>query len=475
MQVKAAVVHVDGANHRLFIVADKIFGMDEAGRELEDAHARLQKLRIKGLRHGEGIGLVRNAGHEDPHVHAASGRIGQRGHHLVVQDQVWRRDVHIAFGIVDDVHVNGFPHMDGVHGTVRVGNDEALSVPRFGLSEAGKQLSQRKRLRKVGGKIRVLFLRIQVPGLKEHAGKASDRIASQADGAVLPVAVARLRVDVGVLQIDAAGKGGVTVHHRDLAVVPVVLHRRQDGPDLIEGPAADAVFFQRIRVMPGIAEGAGPVIEKTHLHAGGGLFLQDLQNGGPHFPVQKGEIFHENEGLRPAQLLQQGAVHGLAAGIIPDLRIVIDREMTVFIKIMGQIGGLRTRIPKPRAHRFVLPGVVLHFLIQIQKQPVDDLRGDLIFQKNIEQHAEDGEKQDGKHPGKLVGRIPLPVDDHDEGKQSEQRDSPVGIGKILAQSAEQDEKDQELNDEQQHDHGGAAEQEPFDSLFSGIDEIVRLY
>ena len=258
-------------------------------------------------------------------------------------------------------------------------------------------------------------------------------------------------------------------------MVPVVLHRGQYGPDLIEGPAADAVFFQRIRVTPGIAEGTGPVIEKTHLHAGGGLFLQDLQNGGPHFPVQKGEIFHENEGLRPAQLLQQRAVHVLAAGIIPDLRIVIDREMAVFIKIMGQIGGLRTRIPKPRAHRFVLPGVVLHFLIQIQKQPVDDLRGDLIFQKNIEQHAEDGEKQDGKHPGKLIGRIPLPVDDHDEGKQSEQRNPPVGIGKIPAQPAEQDEKDQELDDEQQYHHCGTAEQEPFDPFFSGIDEIICLY
>lgn len=200
-----------------------------------------------GERKGIREGLVRDARQDQPHVHAPLGRKGQGGLELAVEDQIRGHDVHVSLRPVQDVDVHLLPHMVGVHGTVPVGDDEALRLGRGG----------RRDLRH-DGEVRRLF--IQIPHLQEHQGEAAGGLALQHDGRVLPVAVLDDAVDVLVRQIHPAGKGGVAVDHQDLPVVPVVVVGGDERGDGGEGLAADAQFPQPLRVVAGKrGQLAGPV------------------------------------------------------------------------------------------------------------------------------------------------------------------------------------------------------------------------
>ena len=143
-------------------------------------------------------------------VHAALGREGQGAGHLAVDDQVGRHDVDIALGAVDDVQVDGLAHALVVKRIVAVGQHEAR------LGRRGR--NRRAQVRRVFD----LPLR-DVPHLQKHQREAAHSGAAEHDGRVLPVAVDLLAVDVFVGQIDAAGKGRVSVDDDDLAVIAVVV------------------------------------------------------------------------------------------------------------------------------------------------------------------------------------------------------------------------------------------------------------
>ena len=74
-----------------------------------------------------------------------------------------------------------------------------------------------------------------VPEVEEHHGETPRSIALDAQGGVLPVAEALLRVDILVGQVHAAGVGDAPVDDHDLAVVAVVHHQREHRHHRVEG------------------------------------------------------------------------------------------------------------------------------------------------------------------------------------------------------------------------------------------------
>ena len=59
--VETAVIQVDGADHGLFVVADKDLRVDKAGRIFVDLYPRPDQPPVMGLGQGKGQLLVRDA------------------------------------------------------------------------------------------------------------------------------------------------------------------------------------------------------------------------------------------------------------------------------------------------------------------------------------------------------------------------------------------------------------------------------
>ena len=100
MQVQAPVVHIDGTNHRLGVIACKYLCMDKARCILINLYTCLQKLRVVGTRQQVRINLIRDVRHDDDRLNAALRRKGQRRDHITVQDQVGCHHMHIVTGFI---------------------------------------------------------------------------------------------------------------------------------------------------------------------------------------------------------------------------------------------------------------------------------------------------------------------------------------------------------------------------------------
>lgn len=307
MVVKAAVVEVDGAHHRLPVVADKHLRVDKAGGVLVNLDPRIKQGGVVSFRQGVGGLFIRHAGQDQAHIHPPLGRKAQGGLHLAVQNQIGRHDVDIPLGPVQNVHIDPLAHLVFVQRAVPVGHHPAPGLLAGGRGHAEK-----------AGELRLLFG--DRPHLQKHQGKALHRLALEHHGGVLPVAVLFDHIDILIRQIDPAVEGGVPVDHQNFAVVAVVVVGGDKGGQRREHPARDAQLVQPFGVV--VRQGgkfAGAVVHHTHLHPLGGLAGQDLQHPAPHQPLLDDEVLQKDEPFGPFQLAQQLGPLFLPGGKIGDL------------------------------------------------------------------------------------------------------------------------------------------------------------
>ena len=455
--VEAAVVQVDGAHHRLGVVADEDLGVHESGGVLPDLDPGVQKRRVMG--EGEGIreGFVRDARQDQPHVHAPLGRKGQGGLELAVEDQIRGHDVHVSLRPVQDVDVHLLPHMVGVHGTVPVGDDEALRLGRGGCRDLRHD-----------GEVRRLF--IQVPHLQEHQGEAAGGLALQHDGRVLPVTVFDNAVDVLVLKIHPAGESGAAVDHQDLPVVPVVVvggdERRNGG----EGLAADAQLPQPLRVVAGKrGQLAGPVVHHPHVHPLGRFAGQDLQDAAPHEALVHNEILQENEPLRLFQLPQQLLELLLAQGEVGHSRVLVDREGAAPVQVAGERRGAGGLLFQPLQGPGGGGEQVLGLLHHVGGPVPQGAVAQVALGEQVHQGTEHRQERDDQKPGELCRGVQPAVQQiqhHGHGKEDRASEN---VGEEISEPAEHAEQGQHLQ-RQQHDDRRPAEHDGQDAFPPGFQQ-----
>ena len=92
VEIEAAVIHIGGAHDCHLIIRYEHLGVDKSGGVLIDLDAAPDQLGIIGTGHHVDIPFIRHMGCDDAHIDSALGGIDERSDHLIVQDQIGRRE-----------------------------------------------------------------------------------------------------------------------------------------------------------------------------------------------------------------------------------------------------------------------------------------------------------------------------------------------------------------------------------------------
>ena len=284
-------------------------------------------------------GAVADRRGDDAHIHAGLGRGGQRGDHLVIDDEIGGVDIHIVLSAVDEMHVHRFADRLVV---------ERRIAERLHPAGGGDALAER-RVRRVAGEILRDAARV-VPHGEKHRCERVHALAAQHDARVEPVAAALHHVDIGVREVDPAREADIPVDHTDLAVVAVVEPRRENGDKPVEHAAADALGLKRVFIaLRQLVHAAEIVVHHAHIHAAFRLAAQHLVNGVPHRAGGDDVVLHENELLRLFQLRQKRVKIDLADRKIRCFGMREYRRAGGTVQIVGN--ALRVRVLRQRRFR----------------------------------------------------------------------------------------------------------------------------
>ena len=306
MQVKTAVVQIDGPHDGVFIVADHGLGVDEARGVFIDMNARfLQRFVVGSGQEKHGL-LIGDMGRDDPHVDPGLRGGTKRCHHLIVDDEVGGSDVYIFFGPVNHVQVGRFAHQIIIQRKVRVGEDYAVRGNGFhpcsGRTIAGEGIHLS------AGK---------TPQREILHGHAPYGTAPETHAGILPVAVFCIGVDVLIRQIDAACKADLPVDDADFAVIPVIEPGGENGVEGIEHAHPQSLCPQDAIVMAGQCQKTPQiVVHQPHFHALFDFSFQHFQDAVPHGAFFDNEVLQENERFRCLQLPQKRIKERLSNGEI---------------------------------------------------------------------------------------------------------------------------------------------------------------
>ena len=374
MEIEAAVIHIGGAHNRHLIVRYEHLGVDKSGGVLIDFDAAPDQLGIIGTGHHMDIPFIRHMGCDDAHIDSALGGVDERSDHLIVQDQIGRRDIDIVMGPVDDLHIGSFRHIEVVQGAVAEGLHKAIAGQVHGGT--------------VPVKVR-LHCGGELPHHQEHQREVPHRLSPEHHSGILPVSVLLIGVDVLVRQIESAAVADIAVNDGDLPVIPIVHRHIQMGAEGVEDSCADARLFQGGTVVGGQGlEGAHIIVEQPDFHTGSRLLLENLQDGVPHLALPNDEILHEDKLLRLLELLFQRFKERLTNGEILTLGAVPYREAGYIFNI-GRFGG---KIPVHLGE--ILPAAEIGVdpldggVIELLDAGFQIVRGALVAEHQIEQPAE---------------------------------------------------------------------------------------
>ena len=107
-------------------------------------------------------------------------------------------------------------------------------------------------------------------------------------------------VDIFIPDIHAARKADLSVNHKNLSVVAVVVMRGKNRANRRKHLALHALRLKLLRIpIRQIKHRTGSVIHHPYLNTCLHLPFQNLQNFLPHIAFLQDEIFHKNELLRP--------------------------------------------------------------------------------------------------------------------------------------------------------------------------------
>ena len=346
VKIQAPEVHIDCSDDGVLVVCQADLRVDEAGLELENAHARLRQRLVVCPRHSMDVPFVRNARRDDAHVNACFCRYAERRDHLVVQNQIRRHDPEPAAGGLDEALEDRRAHVLVVQRAVckRLQIALALRILRIVRAERGHILLQPRDI---------------VPDAEEHHHHRPDGLAFYQNAAVLPVAEALDLVDVFIREVHAAREAHFAVDEHELAVVAVIEPAGEDGDKRVKDVRLNAHLAELFAVAHRKARDAAEVIvQNAHVHALHRLAVQNVQNGVPHLAAVDDEKFEENIVLGLFELFEHPHVAALAARKIDGLRVIIDR-VTRARKKVARMVPCRNVLPLERLHdAFLLPQVL---------------------------------------------------------------------------------------------------------------------
>ena len=211
-------------------------------------------------------------------------------------------------------------------------------------------------------------------------------------------------------------------------MVPVVQPQGHHRHQPVEHPALDALFEQRLVVVPGQGEHAAEVVvHHPDLHALGGLALQDGQNAVPEDPGLEDEILQKDIFFRLLQLLQHPGEHLVAQGEVLRLGVGVGGTGGPALQITGLSGGVA-----PQGEQVLRLEVVLQRLgglLQHTLHPLLGALGDVPpAHQQVKDAAEDGEGQDQQQPGDLIPGLHPAAHDGQGGGHTQGDTAPVKEG-----------------------------------------------
>ena len=142
--------------------------------------------------------------------------------YLVIRDKVGSCDIEVFFGSVHYGHVDHSAYFFRVKRCITVWNDYALC---FGLFFGN------------GGAVIIVsdgFFGDDLPHLNEHHRQIPYSLTSQHNSGIFPVTEADKAVNVFIGDIHAACEAHISVNHKYLAVVAVVLYGGDHGAEAVE-------------------------------------------------------------------------------------------------------------------------------------------------------------------------------------------------------------------------------------------------
>ena len=172
--IQTAVIQIDSTDYRFPQVTDKHFGMDKAGCILVYFYARFQQRRIMRFCQRVGNCLVGNSRQYQRDIDTPLRRKLQRCLQLPVQNQIWRHNMYIGQGPIENIHINPLPQLVIIKRTVPIRNHITLC-----------SLHRLRRIRKKLRRPKLLL--INPPHLQEHQSKAFDCLSLQHNGSILPM------------------------------------------------------------------------------------------------------------------------------------------------------------------------------------------------------------------------------------------------------------------------------------------------
>ena len=72
---KTAIIKIDRADHRVLVIRNIAFGVNEAGLVFVDPDTRFHESVIKASRHTENEFFIGNMRNDDTHIHTAQGSV----------------------------------------------------------------------------------------------------------------------------------------------------------------------------------------------------------------------------------------------------------------------------------------------------------------------------------------------------------------------------------------------------------------
>ena len=88
---------------------------------------------IMGLRQKENHFLIRDSRCHDPHIHTTLCSVAQTHQHLIVNDQIRRKNIHIPLCMVDNIQINILSYCLMIQRCITIRLYKAVSLKRFFL------------------------------------------------------------------------------------------------------------------------------------------------------------------------------------------------------------------------------------------------------------------------------------------------------------------------------------------------------
>ena len=120
MEIQASVIQIDCSYDCYLVITYKRFCMQEARLVFIDTDTGFQQLFIVRLCQQKDHLFIRDSGSHNADVHTAFCSKTERGHHLIVNNQVRCTDVDVFTCPVNDVQINIFAYDFSIQGSITV-------------------------------------------------------------------------------------------------------------------------------------------------------------------------------------------------------------------------------------------------------------------------------------------------------------------------------------------------------------------